>query len=125
MLYVVFLQVKARDADGSSPNNRVVYRIQRGASDKFVIESRTGVVSVANGSQLDPDKTTPKSNRYTLTVVCCLHKVLTLHTNNRVVHTYTYEKLYALQCMIKNPDMMSKLVEHTRLSECARLVSTS
>ncbi|CAB3223205.1 unnamed protein product [Arctia plantaginis] len=63
------LEVKARDADGSSPNNRVVYRIQRGASDKFVIESRTGVVSVANGSQLDPDKTTPKSNKYTLTVV--------------------------------------------------------
>ncbi|XP_050562023.1 cadherin-23 [Spodoptera frugiperda] len=63
------LEVKARDADGSSPNNRVVYRIQRGASDKFVIESRTGVVSVANGSTLDPDKTTPKSNRYTLTVV--------------------------------------------------------
>ncbi|KAJ8730632.1 hypothetical protein PYW08_002045 [Mythimna loreyi] len=63
------LEVKARDADGSMPNNRVVYRIQRGASDKFVIESRTGVVSVANGSTLDPDKTTPKSNRYTLTVV--------------------------------------------------------
>ncbi|KAJ8721348.1 hypothetical protein PYW07_002123 [Mythimna separata] len=63
------LEVKARDGDGSSPNNRVVYRIQRGASDKFVIESRTGVVSVANGSTLDPDKTTPKSNRYTLTVV--------------------------------------------------------
>ncbi|CAG9785729.1 unnamed protein product [Diatraea saccharalis] len=63
------LEVKARDADGSSPNNRVVYRIQRGASDKFVIDSRTGVVSVANGSSLDPDKTNPKSNRYTLTVV--------------------------------------------------------
>ncbi|XP_060803722.1 cadherin-23 [Amyelois transitella] len=63
------LEVKARDSDGSSPNNRVVYRIQRGASDKFVIDSRTGVVSVANGSSLDPDKTNPKSNRYTLTVV--------------------------------------------------------
>ncbi|PZC75961.1 hypothetical protein B5X24_HaOG205302 [Helicoverpa armigera] len=63
------LEVKARDADGSSPNNRVVYRIQRGASDKFVIDSRSGVVSVANGSTLDPDRTTPKNNRYTLTVV--------------------------------------------------------
>ncbi|KAJ0175756.1 hypothetical protein K1T71_008915 [Dendrolimus kikuchii] len=63
------LEVKARDADGSSPNNRIVYRIQKGASDKFVIDSRTGVVSVANGSTLDPDKTNPKSNRYTLTVV--------------------------------------------------------
>ncbi|XP_026315340.1 cadherin-23 [Hyposmocoma kahamanoa] len=63
------LEVKARDSDGSSPNNKIVYRIQRGASDKFVIDSRTGVVSVANGSSLDPDKTNPKSNRYTLTVV--------------------------------------------------------
>ncbi|XP_049868235.1 cadherin-23 [Pectinophora gossypiella] len=63
------LEVKARDSDGSSPNNRVVYRIQRGAGDKFVIDSRSGVVSVANGSSLDPDKTNPKSNRYTLTVV--------------------------------------------------------
>ncbi|XP_047019108.1 cadherin-23 [Helicoverpa zea] len=63
------LEVKARDADGSSPNNRVVYRIQRGASDKFVIDSRSGLVSVANGSTLDPDRTTPKNHRYTLTVV--------------------------------------------------------
>ncbi|KAM3963622.1 cadherin-23 [Aphomia sociella] len=63
------LEVKARDGDGSPPNNRVVYRIQRGAGDKFVIDARTGVVAVANGSSLDPDKTNPKSNRYTLTVV--------------------------------------------------------
>lgn len=62
-------QVKARDSDGSAPNNRIVYRIQRGASDKFVIDSATGVISVAKGSSLDPDKTNPKSNRYTLTVV--------------------------------------------------------
>nr|XP_034827125.1 cadherin-23 [Maniola hyperantus] len=63
------LEVKARDGDGSSPNNRVVYRIQRGASDKFVIDSRTGLISVANGSSLDPDRTDPKSTKYTLTVV--------------------------------------------------------
>ncbi|CAH0714568.1 unnamed protein product, partial [Brenthis ino] len=63
------LEVKARDGDGSSPNNRIVYRIQRGASDKFVIDSRTGLVSVANGSNLDPDRTDPKTTRYTLTVV--------------------------------------------------------
>ncbi|KAL4713341.1 hypothetical protein ACJJTC_006809 [Scirpophaga incertulas] len=63
------LELKARDADGSSPNNRVVYRIQRGASDKFVIDSRSGVISVANGSTLDPDRTNPKSTRYTLTVI--------------------------------------------------------
>ncbi|CAH4029361.1 unnamed protein product [Pieris brassicae] len=63
------IEVKARDNDGSSPNNRIVYRIQRGASDKFVIDSRTGVISVSNGSSLDPDKTDPKVTRYTLTVV--------------------------------------------------------
>ncbi|XP_050665095.1 cadherin-23 [Leptidea sinapis] len=63
------LEVKARDVDGSSPNNRIVYRIQRGASDKFVIDSHTGLVSVANGSSLDPDKTDPKHTVYTLTVV--------------------------------------------------------
>ncbi|KOB64716.1 putative cad88c, partial [Operophtera brumata] len=43
--------------------------LERGASDKFVIDSRSGVVSVANGSTLDPDKTTPKNTRYTLTVI--------------------------------------------------------
>ncbi|CAG4949111.1 unnamed protein product [Colias eurytheme] len=63
------IEVKARDNDGSYPNNRIVYRIQRGASDKFVIDSHTGLVSVANGSSLDPDRTDPKVTRYTLTVV--------------------------------------------------------
>ncbi|KAG7306076.1 hypothetical protein JYU34_008659 [Plutella xylostella] len=63
------LEVKARDNDGSSPNNLVVYRIQRGAGDKFVIDPGTGAVSVAGGASLDPDKTRPKSSRYTLTVV--------------------------------------------------------
>ncbi|CAG4973752.1 unnamed protein product [Parnassius apollo] len=63
------LEVKARDADGSSPNNRVVYRIQRGAADKFVVGASTGVLSVAPGASLDPDVTSPKRTRYTLTVV--------------------------------------------------------
>ena len=31
------VQVKASDRDGSSPNNNLVYRIQAGAKDKFVI----------------------------------------------------------------------------------------
>ena len=31
------VQVKASDRDGSSPNNNLVYRIQAGARDKFVI----------------------------------------------------------------------------------------
>ncbi|CAH2108500.1 unnamed protein product [Euphydryas editha] len=63
------LEVKARDADGSALNSRVAYRIQRGAADKFVIDARSGLVSVAGGSALDPDRTEPKTTRYTLTVV--------------------------------------------------------
>uniref|UniRef100_A0A1A9WMM0 Cadherin domain-containing protein n=1 Tax=Glossina brevipalpis TaxID=37001 RepID=A0A1A9WMM0_9MUSC len=41
------LQVSAIDRDGSAPNNVIVYRIQTGASDKFVINSETGVLSLA------------------------------------------------------------------------------
>ncbi|GLH04217.1 Cadherin-87A [Gryllus bimaculatus] len=63
------MQVKAWDDDGSSPNNVVVYRIQEGAEDKFVIDAETGVVSVAHGANLDPDRTDPKTTRYTLRVV--------------------------------------------------------
>ena len=62
--------------DGSSPNNRIVYRIQRGASDKFVIDSLSGLVSVANGSNLDPDRTDPKITKYTLTVVSKLYCII-------------------------------------------------
>jgi hypothetical protein len=62
-------QVKAWDSDGSSPNNAVVYRIQRGAEDKFVIDADTGVISVAHGASLDPDRTDPKTNHYSLRVV--------------------------------------------------------
>ncbi|XP_067000515.2 cadherin-23 [Anabrus simplex] len=63
------LQVKAWDGDGSSPNNVVVYRIQDGAEDKFVIDAATGVVRVAYGANLDPDRTDPKTNRYALTIL--------------------------------------------------------
>ncbi|CAG9578961.1 unnamed protein product [Danaus chrysippus] len=63
------IEVKARDSDGSSPNNRVVYRIQRGASDKFVIDSVSGLISIAAGASLDPDRTEPTTNRYVLTVI--------------------------------------------------------
>ncbi|XP_077287524.1 cadherin 88C [Arctopsyche grandis] len=63
------LEVQAFDSDGSSPNNQVVYRIQKGAGDKFVIGSENGIISVAPGSDLDPDRTNPKSNKYTLTVI--------------------------------------------------------
>ena len=63
------LQVKAWDADGSVPNNRVVYRIQHGAEDKFVIEADSGVISVAHGATLDPDRSDPRTTLYALLVV--------------------------------------------------------
>ncbi|XP_062536316.1 cadherin-23 isoform X2 [Armigeres subalbatus] len=63
------LEVKAIDKDGSSPNNFIVYRIQSGASDKFVISPDTGVISVATGATLDPDMTDPKTTEYSLSVI--------------------------------------------------------
>ncbi|XP_046805505.1 cadherin-23 [Lucilia cuprina] len=63
------LQVTAIDRDGSAPNNVIVYRIQTGAKDKFVINSETGVISVAQGANLDPDLTDNKTMDYTLTVL--------------------------------------------------------
>lgn len=63
------LQVTAIDRDGSAPNNVVVYRIQTGAGDKFIINSETGVISVAHGANLDPDLTESKRSLYTLSVV--------------------------------------------------------
>lgn len=62
-------QVKAWDKDLSSPNNKLVYRIQSGAGDKFVISPETGVIRVAPGSNLDPDLTSPKTTRYSLNVL--------------------------------------------------------
>ncbi|XP_049786609.1 cadherin-23-like [Schistocerca cancellata] len=63
------LKVKAVDGDGSSPNNAVVYRIQSGAEDKFIIDADTGVISVAHGASLDPDRTDPKTSVYNLEVL--------------------------------------------------------
>ncbi|CAG5108412.1 Similar to Cdh23: Cadherin-23 (Mus musculus) [Cotesia congregata] len=63
------LQVKAWDKDLSSPNNKLVYRIQNGAGDKFVISPESGLIKVAPGSNLDPDLTSPKTTKYALTVV--------------------------------------------------------
>ncbi|XP_042895459.1 cadherin-23 isoform X2 [Parasteatoda tepidariorum] len=63
------VQVKALDGDHSMANSQVVYRIQSGAQDKFVIDANTGVISVARGANLDPDRTIPKSNYYLLDVV--------------------------------------------------------
>ena len=63
------LQVAATDGDGSSPNNQVVYRIQAGAKDKFVINPETGMISVSEGANLDPDLTLPSTLGYLLEVV--------------------------------------------------------
>lgn len=65
----VVFQVRAFDNDGSAPNNRIVYRIQSGASDKFVIDSDSGVISVAYGATLDPDLVEPRRVHYSLNVV--------------------------------------------------------
>lgn len=62
------ITVRAIDLDGSAPNNVVFYRILKGASDKFVIGSESGVISVANGASLDPDLSDPKKKNYLLTV---------------------------------------------------------
>uniref|UniRef100_A0ABD2XK31 Cadherin domain-containing protein n=1 Tax=Trichogramma kaykai TaxID=54128 RepID=A0ABD2XK31_9HYME len=63
------LQVKAWDKDLSSPNNKIVYRIQSGAGDKFVIEPETGTIRVAPGSNLDPDLTSNRTAKYSLRVL--------------------------------------------------------
>ncbi|XP_046672662.1 cadherin-23 isoform X2 [Homalodisca vitripennis] len=63
------LQVKATDEDASAPNNQVVYRIQSGAGDKFVIDPTSGILSVANGASLDPDGTEPRTTHYSMVVV--------------------------------------------------------
>ncbi|XP_050524905.1 cadherin-23 [Daktulosphaira vitifoliae] len=63
------LQVNAWDEDGSAPNNVIVYRLSSGAEDKFVIDAYSGVIKVAHGASLDPDKTQPKTDVYNLKVI--------------------------------------------------------
>lgn len=73
------LQVHADDKDASSAYNKVSYRITSGGGDKFVIDSESGIISVAAGANLDVDRvgvggpTTMssqqhKKNNYLLTV---------------------------------------------------------
>lgn len=50
------IQVSATDADQSPANSRVYYRLLSGGADKFVIDTNTGIISVAKGATLDPDK---------------------------------------------------------------------
>ncbi|KAF4517747.1 hypothetical protein B566_EDAN002952 [Ephemera danica] len=63
------IQVKAYDRDGSSPNNMVVYRLAGGHGDKFVMDAETGVISVATGASLDPDRSDPRAELYALRVL--------------------------------------------------------
>ena len=63
------LQVSALDGDHSAINSRVFYRIISGASDKFIIDSNTGMISVASGANLDPDRSQPKKMWYLIKVM--------------------------------------------------------
>ena len=47
----------------------MVYRIQSGARDKFVINTETGLISVSSGANLDPDLSSPSLTTYTLEVL--------------------------------------------------------
>lgn len=62
------MQVKAYDGDGSSPNSDIVFRLRSGAKDKFVVDSETGVISVSQGADLDPDQSVPRSFSYLIEV---------------------------------------------------------
>lgn len=46
-----------------------MYRIESGASDKFVISPETGALSVAQGASLDPDMSQPRRTQYSLRVL--------------------------------------------------------
>jgi cadherin 23 len=46
-----------------------VYRLAGGHSDKFVMDADTGVVSVAAGASLDPDRSEPRAELYALRVL--------------------------------------------------------
>jgi hypothetical protein len=63
------LQVRATDRDGSSPNNELVYRIQAGARDKFIISPESGMIAVSSGASLDPDLSQPPTTSYFLEVI--------------------------------------------------------
>lgn len=63
------LQVSALDGDHSTINSRIYYRIVSGAFDKFVIDSNTGIISVASGANLDPDRSHPKQIWYFIKVM--------------------------------------------------------
>ncbi|XP_066258040.1 cadherin-23 isoform X2 [Euwallacea similis] len=94
------MQVQAFDYDGSSPNNHVVYRIQQGAFDKFIIDSETGVISTALGANLDPDLTQPRKTIYPL-------KVLALDggQGENQLHAIVTVEITILDINNKNPEI--------------------
>ena len=63
------IRVEATDSDDSPAFSKIAYRIETGAQDKFVIDATSGVISVAPGAYLDPDRTYPKSKVHALTIV--------------------------------------------------------
>ena len=63
------IQVSASDGDHSPANSRVYYRIASGALDKFSIDANTGVISVATGANLDPDRSNPKKTFYLMEII--------------------------------------------------------
>ncbi|XP_066157175.1 cadherin-23 isoform X2 [Euwallacea fornicatus] len=94
------MQVQAFDYDGSSPNNHIVYRIQQGAFDKFIIDSETGVISTALGANLDPDLTQPRKTIYPL-------KVLALDggQGENQLHAIVTVEITILDINNKNPEI--------------------
>lgn len=92
------LQVLAQDGDHSPTNSKITYRISSGASDKFVIDSDSGLISVANGANLDIDRVVggQKRTNYLLNVLAfdgsfgpnqksssCLVNITIIDVNNK------------------------------------------
>lgn len=92
------LQVLALDGDHSPTNSKITYRISSGAADKFVIDSDSGLISVANGANLDIDRIAGASKRtnYLLSVLAmdgsfgpnqksasCLVNITIIDVNNK------------------------------------------
>lgn len=57
--------VSATDADKTAPNNKYSYFIEKGGSDQFTLNGKTGEISVQVGANLDREI----KSKYTLTVI--------------------------------------------------------
>ncbi|KAI4457764.1 fat atypical cadherin-related [Holotrichia oblita] len=95
---VMILQVKAIDLDGSYPNNQIIYRIHEGASNKFTIDSETGVISVARGVNLDPDLMQTRKTRYTLSILAMDGAL-----GNQQLHAYATVNITVMDINNKSP----------------------